>query len=37
MKIPDAIALAVVLVGLAGVFLRLRRAYKRDLPREEEC
>ena len=39
MKIPDAIALAVALVGLTVVYARLRRAYKRNQPRDngEPC
>jgi hypothetical protein len=38
-EIPDAIALGVALVGLTVVFVRLRRAYKRNQPRDngEPC
>jgi hypothetical protein len=35
MTAPDAIALAVSVVGLAVVFVRLRRAYKQNLPRDK--
>jgi hypothetical protein len=36
---PDATALAVALVSLTVIFIRLRREYKRNLPRQngEEC
>jgi hypothetical protein len=36
MKIPDAIALSVTLVSLTVVFVALRRAYKRNLPRQDD-
>jgi hypothetical protein len=36
MKLPDAIALGVTLVGLTVVFVRLRRAYKRNQPRDND-
>ena len=36
MEIPDAIALTVTLVRLTVVFVTLRRAYKRNLPRQDD-
>ena len=36
MEIPDAIALTVTLVSLTVVFVTLRRAYKRNLPRQDD-
>jgi hypothetical protein len=36
MEIPDAIALTVTLVSLTVVFVTLRRAYKRNLSRQDD-
>jgi hypothetical protein len=35
MTTPDAIALAVALVSLTVVFIKLRREYNRNLPRQD--